>query len=85
MLLLHVSFNTKTKVDEASEGGKVYEVDTDVGLEEVRNGLFQIHVVFCHPEALLNTTEGHNLLDNDSFRSHIAAIVIDECHLLEKW
>ncbi|XP_048765226.2 ATP-dependent DNA helicase RecQ-like [Ostrea edulis] len=75
--------NIKTKIDEASEGGQVYEVDSDVGLDTVINGQFQI--VFCHPEALLNTKDGQNLLDNDSFRSHVVAVVIDECHLLEKW
>ncbi|XP_056020465.1 uncharacterized protein LOC130054524 [Ostrea edulis] len=76
-------YNIKTKTDEASEGGPVYEVDSGVGLDTVINGQFQI--VLCHPEALLNTKDSQNLLDNDSFRNHVVAVVIHECHLLEKW
>lgn len=48
-----ISIDTKL-CELATEDGEVYEVKSDANLDEVLAGKFR--VVFCHPEALLNTT-----------------------------
>ena len=73
--------NIDTKLSEATEDGEVYEVKSDANLDEVHAGKFC--VVFCHPEALLNTTLGRTLLDNEDFCRLVVAVVVDECHIID--
>jgi len=73
--------NIDTKLSEATEDGEVYEVKSDANLDEVLAGKFC--VVFCHPEALLNTTLGRTLLDNEDFCRLVVAVVVDECHIID--
>ncbi|XP_062594209.1 uncharacterized protein LOC134255710 [Saccostrea cucullata] len=75
--------NIETKLCDFTEDGKVYEANSDVNLDDVIAGKFR-HV-FCHPEALLNTSLGRKLLDNDDFCSLVVAVVVDGCHILDKW
>jgi len=61
---------------------------TDEGIELLdKNGIVngQYSVVFAHPEALLNTDSGMSLLQETSFIDVVAAVAIDECHIVEKW
>lgn len=60
-----------------------FDIDTNVDHENVRNGHYCI--VLCHPEVLLNTRKGHSLLTTDPvFKDNVIAVVIDECHIIEK-
>lgn len=59
-----------------------YMCKSDENFEDVKHGKFQI--VFCHPEALFNTNKGRELL-NGVFNQHVVSVVIDECHIIEKW
>ena len=34
---------------------------------------------------LLNTTLGGPLLDNEDFSRLVVAVVVDECHIIDKW
>ncbi|XP_069107293.1 ATP-dependent DNA helicase RecQ-like [Argopecten irradians] len=78
----------KTKVDETTDtlddvDLEKYDVKCDVPLTTVINGEYSI--ILCHPEALLNTTEGKGLLSNERFTHNVKAVVIDECHIIQKW
>jgi superfamily II DNA helicase RecQ len=79
--------NIKTTIEETTEPGGVekqeYGADMDDTVQNIASGKYSI--VLCHPEALLNTAKGKELLSNDRFRKNVAAVVIDECHVLEKW
>ena len=39
-------------------------------------------IIQTHPEGLLNTPEGSELLDSET---EIGLIVVDECHVIEEW
>ena len=52
-------------------------------LSEVLNG--QIDIVHCHPEALFCTEAGSTLLCSPAFKTHLVAVVIDECHKVQEW
>lgn len=56
--------------------------DMDV-VKRVIQGEFE--VVFAHPEALLNTAGGKQLLSDENFIEKVGAVVIDECHIVETW
>ena len=61
---------------------------TDEGTELLDiNGIVKgkYSVVFAHPEALLNTDSGKALLQETSFIDVVAAVAIDECHIVEEW
>ena len=79
--------NIKTTIEETTEPDGVekqkYGADMDDTVQNITSGKYSI--LLCHPEALLNTTKGKELLSNDRFRKNVAAVVIDECHVLEKW
>ncbi|XP_055997981.1 uncharacterized protein LOC130047326 [Ostrea edulis] len=68
-------------VEDTTDEDLVAECDVDV--ERVKKGDFSI--VMCHPEALFNTKTGHELLSDEQFSSRVVAVVIDECHIIEKW
>ena len=75
--------NICSKVDETIDEMGPFDIDTNVDLESVRNGHYSI--VLCHPEALLNTRKGQSLLTDPVFKDNAVAVVIDECHIIEKW
>jgi len=60
---------------------------TDEGTELDINGIVngKYSVVFAHPEALLNTDCGKSLLHETSFIDVVAAVAVDECHIVEEW
>lgn len=70
-----------SKVEDTTEDEFVAECDVD--LNRVKKVGFSI--VLCHPEALFNTKTGHELLSDEQFTSRVVAVVIDECHIIEKW
>ncbi|XP_060586522.1 ATP-dependent DNA helicase RecQ-like [Ruditapes philippinarum] len=59
------------------------EIEQREFIQGIRNGEFSI--VFAHPEALLNTNSGKDLLIDSVFLENVAAVVIDECHIVEEW
>ena len=75
--------NICSKVDETTDEMGPFNIDTNVDLESVRNGHYSI--VLCHPEALLNTRKGQPLLTDPVFKDNAVVVVIDECHIIEKW
>ncbi|XP_060587995.1 uncharacterized protein LOC132743457 [Ruditapes philippinarum] len=42
-------------------------------------------VIFAHPEALLNTDCRKSLLQDRAFIDAVAAVTIDECHIVGEW
>ncbi|XP_063411329.1 putative ATP-dependent DNA helicase Q1 [Mytilus trossulus] len=66
------------------DGGEENEMDLkDYSLTDVIDGKYS--VILCHPEALFNTKSGQGLLRNNTFTSKVQCVVIDECHIVEKW
>ena len=73
-------------VDECDHGDKdeireQYACKPDADIDRITRGDFS--VVLCHPEALLNTKKGMEIL-NSELQQHAVAVVIDECHILEE-
>lgn len=61
-----------------------FELDsTAVDLNNVIHG--QYSVLLCHPEALFNTKKGYSLLIDPVFKNSVVGVVIDDCHIIEKW
>ena len=61
-------------------------VDVDFCLCEeksLRDGRYQI--VFAHPETLISSTYGRDLLLSEKYRENVVAIVIDEAHCIVDW
>ena len=73
--------NIQSKVDETTDDD--FDVECDVEVERLKKGDFSI--VMCHPEALFNTKTGRELLSDEQFVSKVVAVVVDECHIIEKW
>lgn len=73
--------NIVSRVEDTTDGNFIAEWEVDV--ERVKNGDFSI--VPCHPEALFNTKTGHKILSGEQFASQVVAVVINECHIIEKW
>ena len=65
------------------------ETDTEayiacaVSLGRVKCGHF--NVVYAHPEALLSTQEGKEMMNDDHFKENMACIAIDEAHMILEW
>ncbi|XP_062576667.1 ATP-dependent DNA helicase RecQ-like [Saccostrea cucullata] len=79
---LNICSKVEETTDESHEMGQ-FDLETNVDLKNVANGQFS--VVLCHPEALLNTRKGYSLLIDPVFRDNVVSVVIDECHIIEKW
>ncbi|KAH3811403.1 hypothetical protein DPMN_139813 [Dreissena polymorpha] len=62
--------------------GHLYKCKTDANIDHLIQGDFS--VILCHPEALLNTHKGREILKSQ-LQQHVVAVVIDECHILDKW
>jgi superfamily II DNA helicase RecQ len=52
-------------------------------IQNIAEGEFAI--VFAHPEALLNTVSGKDLLSKRQFIDHVKGVVIDGCHIVKEW
>lgn len=63
--------NIVSRVEDTTDGNFIAEWEVDV--ERVKKGDFSI--VLCHPE----------VLSDEQFASQVVAVVIDECHIIEKW
>ena len=76
---LDIVANVIKEEEERSE----YSGTFSESIEDVKKGKFS--VVFCHPEALFNTSKGRELLNSEEFKRHVQCVVLDECHIIEKW
>ena len=72
----------EANLDVVEENVDAFKCQSDAKFVNVEQGKFQ--VILCHPEALLNTSRGKQLLKSD-LPQHVVAVVIDECHIIEKW
>ena len=62
------------------------DVDIDFGHCEEKmlcDGYY--HIVFAHPEALISSKYGRELLLNETYQENVVAIVIGEVHCLVEW
>lgn len=63
-----------------------FNVDVDFRFcqeKKLRDG--QYHIVFAHPETLISSKYGRELLLSDKYRDNVVAIVIDEAHCIVDW
>ena len=71
--------------DEMQEAGNI-EVEIDFRLceeRQLRNGSY--HIVFAHPETLVSSKYGRELLQSVTYQENVVAIVIDEAHCIVEW
>ena len=52
-------------------------------LKKLRDGQYQI--VFAHPEALISSKYGQELLLSQTYSENVVAIVVDEAHCIMEW
>lgn len=73
--------NIKTCIEETTVDAEKqnYGTDMDDTVQNIASGRYSI--ILCHPEDILNTAKGRDLLSNERFKE----IVIDESHIFEKW
>jgi superfamily II DNA helicase RecQ len=63
-----------------------FNVDVDFRFcqeKKLRDG--QYHIVFAHPESLISSKYGRELLLSEKYRDSVVAIVIDEAHSIIDW
>ena len=63
-----------------------FDVDLDFRLcqeKKLRGGDYQI--VFAHPESLISSKYGRELLLSEKYRDNVVSIVIDEAHCIVHW
>lgn len=63
-----------------------FNVDIDFRLcekKKLRDGHYQI--VFAHPEALISSKYGRELLLSQTYLENVVAIVVDEAHCIVDW
>ena len=83
-------------VKEARRDQMAYDSDENVDFEsndeidfslceekKLRDGHYQI--VFAHPETLISSKYGRNLLLSETYQENVLAIVIDEAHCIVEW
>ena len=79
-------FSVKASSESESEENMV-DVDVDLRLCEdeklMRNGYY--HIVFAHPESLISTKYGRELLMSKIYQENVVAIVVDEAHCILDW
>ncbi|KAK6175939.1 hypothetical protein SNE40_014313 [Patella caerulea] len=75
--------NIKGCIDDGDEGFLYELYSNDSNLDSIKSGEYTI--ILTHPEALLNTSKGRELLNDEDFQGHVIGIAIDECHIIEKW
>ena len=60
------------------------EVAVDIDFSQLlRDGHY--HIVFAHPETLIFSKYGRELLLSEQYQENLVAIVIDEAHCIIEW
>ena len=72
-----------TETNPPDSSNFMYECETQANFEDILNGKYSI--VMCHPESLLDTSSGKMLLSNENLRNRVVGVIIDECHIIDKW
>ena len=74
----------ETFVNEFDEDGEsTCELVTELDLGALACGKY--NVIYAHPEALISTRGGQDLLRDSRFESHLACIAVDEAHMMLEW
>ena len=77
--------NVEDNVNDETEAEDV-EVEIDFRLcdeRQLRGGHY--HIVFAHPETLVSSKYGRELLLSDIYQQNVVAIVVDEAHCIVEW
>ena len=77
---------TRTTVDEDETGDADCIVDIDFWLcedQKLRDGYY--HIVLAHPETLISSKYGRDLLLSEKYTNNVVAIVVDEAHCILDW
>lgn len=69
--------------EEESELEIGIELEETENLIELKNGAFDL--VFAHPEALLSSKTGRDLMRSHIYKENVKAVVIDEAHCVTDW
>ena len=82
--------SSTTTIDETADADDIRDdiglVDIDFLLcekEKLRDGYY--HIVFAHPETLISSKYGRDLLLSDKYTDNVVVIVIDEAHCILDW
>ena len=74
------------KKDENMDAADVFNGDIDYRLcekKKLRDGQYQ--TVFAHPEGLISSKYGRELLLSQTYSENVVAIVVDEAHCIMEW
>ena len=66
--------------DEDSEGA---DLTSSVDLDDILMGKYQ--VVYAHPEAIISTRRGRQMLQDDRLKKNPVCIAVDEAHMVLEW
>ena len=75
--------HTDHEIDQQSEN---MEIEIDFRLcdeRKLRNGDY--HIVFAHPETLVSSKYGRELLLSETYQENVVAITVDEAHCIVEW
>ena len=62
------------------------DVDIDFGqCEEKRLRDGHYHIVFAHPETMISSKYGRELLLSKTYQENVVALVVDEAHCIVEW
>jgi superfamily II DNA helicase RecQ len=78
--------NAEFEYDHERESTENMEVEIDFRLceeRQLRDGGY--HIVFAHPETLVSSKYGRELLLSGIYQENVVAIVVDEAHCIVEW
>ncbi|XP_028394542.1 putative ATP-dependent DNA helicase Q1 [Dendronephthya gigantea] len=86
--IINVKEAREGQITYGSEDSDDLETSAEIDLshceeEKLRDGYYQI--VFAHPETLISSKYGRNLLLSKPYQENVVAVVIDEAHCIVDW
>ena len=86
--VMNIKEGRKRLASRVADTDELDEVAVDVDFsqceeEKLCNGHY--HIVFVHPETLISSKYGRELLLSEQYQENLVAIVIDEAHCIIDW
>ena len=85
---MNIKEGRKRLASRVADTDELDEVAVDVDFsqckeEKLRDGHY--HIVFAHPETLISSKYGRELLLSEQYQENVVAIVIDKAHCIIEW
>ena len=59
------------------------ELQADVEVKSLERGEYSL--VFCHPEVIISSSAGIQLMQSACYSMNVQAVVVDEAHCILEW